>query len=72
MKTCDGCCGETFEVSLDEPCPMVSCAPCNEEKSDDEAAGLTIASIMRNALLVVVLLVVIVFIQMSRKSGDNR
>ena len=72
MKPCDGCCGETFEVSLDEPCPMVSCAPCNEEKSDDEAAGLTIASIMRNALLVVVLLVVIVFIQMSRKSGDNR
>ena len=72
MKTCDGCCGETFEVLLDEPCPMVSCAPCNEEKSDDEAAGLTIASIMRNALLVVVLLVVIVFIQMSRKSGDNR
>ena len=51
MKTCDGCCGETFEVSLDEPCPMVSCAPCNEEKSDDEAAGLTIASIMRNCLL---------------------
>ena len=72
MKTCDGCCGETFEVSLDEPCPMVSCAPCNEEKSDDEVAGLTIDSIMRNALLVVVLLVVIVFIQMSRKSGDNR
>ena len=72
MKTCDGCCGETFEVSLDEPCPMVSCAPCNEEKSDDEAAGLTIASIMRNALLVIVLLVVIVFIQMSRRSGDNR
>ena len=72
MKTCDGCCGETFEVSLDEPCPMVSCAPCNEEKSDDEAAGLTIASIMRNALLVIVLLVVIVFIQMSRRSVDNR
>lgn len=71
MKTCDGCCGETFEVSLDEPCPMVSCAPCNEEKSDDEAAGLTIASIMRNALLVVVLLVVIVFIQMSRRSEGN-
>ena len=72
LKTCDGCCGETFEVSLDEPCPMVSCAPCNEEKSDDEVAGLTIASIMRNALLVIVLMVVIVFIQMSRKSGDNR
>lgn len=71
MKTCDGCCGETFEVSLDEPCPMVSCAPCNEEKSDDEAAGLTIASIMRNALLVIVLLVVIVFIQMSRRSEGN-
>ena len=31
MKTCEGCCGDGFEVAADEPCPVVDCAPCETE-----------------------------------------
>jgi len=33
MQTCDGCCGETFEVPADEVCPLVSCAECDSSTS---------------------------------------
>ena len=70
MRTCDGCCGDTFEAPINEPCPMVSCAPCDEEKSDETATSST-ETIVRNSLIAIVLLAGLVFIQMNRRSGDN-
>ena len=71
MQTCDGCCGETFEVPITEPCPMVSCAPCDEVEDSGDSAESSSGSLVRNILLVVVLVVVLAFIQMSRKNEDN-
>ncbi len=69
IRTCDGCCGDTFEVPIDEPCPMVSCAPCNEDSND--TASSSVDSIIRNSLIAIVFVAVLVFIQMSRRSEDN-
>ena len=69
MRTCNGCCGDTFEVPIDEPCPMVSCAPCNEDSND--TASSSVDSIIRNSLIAIVFVAVLVFIQMSRRSEDN-
>ena len=69
MRTCDGCCGDSFEVPIDEPCPMVSCAPCNEDS--DNTASSSVDSIIRNSLIAIVLVAVLVFIQMSRRSEGN-
>ena len=69
MRTCDGCCGDSFEVPIDEPCPMVSCAPCNEDS--DNTASSSVDSIIRNSLIAIVFVAVLVFIQMNRRSGDN-
>ena len=71
MQTCDGCCGETFEVPISEPCPMVSCAPCDEVEDSGDSAESSSGSLVRNILLVVVLVVVLAFIQMSRRNEDN-
>ena len=71
MQTCDGCCGETFEVPITEPCPMVSCAPCDEVEDSGDSAESSSGSLVRNILLVVVLVVVLAFIQMSRRNEDN-
>ena len=72
MQTCEGCCGQTSEVPISEPCPVVACAPCEEvEKETDDSTKSSSASIVRNILLVGVLVAVIAFIQMNRRSGDN-
>ena len=71
MKTCDGCCGETFEVAISESCPMVVCAPCDEVEDSGDSAESSPGSLVRNFLLVVVLVVVLAFIQMNRKNEDN-
>ena len=71
MQTCDGCCGDTFEVPISEPCPVVSCAPCDEVEDSGDSAESYSGSLVRNILLVVVLVVVLAFIQMSRKNEDN-
>ena len=71
MKTCNGCCGETFEVPITEPCPMVSCAPCDEVEDSGDSVESSSGSLVRNILLVVVLVAVLAFIQMSRKNEDN-
>ena len=71
LQTCDGCCGDTFEVPISEPCPMVSCAPCDEVEDSGDSAESSSGPLVRNILLVVVLVVVLVFIQMSRRNEDN-
>ena len=43
MKTCEGCCGDEFEVGIDEPCPVVDCAPCETtEASDSKSSAITL------------------------------
>ena len=71
VQTCDGCCGDTFEVPISEPCPVVSCAPCGEVEDSSDSAESSSSSLVRNILLVIVLVVVLAFIQMNHRNGDN-
>lgn len=63
-KICQGCCGATYEIPISEPCPMAMCNECDE--LDGESSNW-----IRNILAIFVLIAVVVFIGMSRKSGDN-
>ena len=63
-KICQGCCGATSEIPISEPCPMAMCNECDE--LDGESSNW-----VRNILAIFVLIAVVVFIGMSRKSGDN-
>ena len=67
MKTCEGCCGDGFEVAIDEPCPVVDCAPCETEgTSDSQSSALT----MSRSLLIGAVIVAALFLGLSgRKKG---
>jgi hypothetical protein len=47
MQTCEGCCGDTFEVPSDEMCPVVDCASCDEVST----TGSSSATVVRNVLV---------------------
>ena len=53
MQTCEGCCGETFEVPADEVCPMVSCAEC---ESTTSTFSLQSTAVRAGLLMVVIAL----------------
>ncbi|MGB1488440.1 MAG: hypothetical protein ACPG83_07580, partial [Candidatus Poseidoniaceae archaeon] len=67
MKTCEGCCGNGFEVAIDEPCPVVDCAPCETEgTSDSQSSALT----MTRSLLIGAVIVAALFLGLTgRKKG---
>ena len=39
MKTCEGCCGDTFEVSIDEPCPAPACSACDDSEGSESKSS---------------------------------
>ena len=69
MKTCEGCCGDGFEVAADEPCPVVDCAPCETEgTSDSESSAIT----MTRSLLIGVVVVAALVLAFSGKKGKGK
>ena len=58
LKTCEGCCGATFEVSVDEPCPTQTCSPCEESQNNDANSStfLLIQSILVGGIVVVAIM----------------
>ena len=68
MKTCEGCCGDGFEVAVDEPCPVVDCAPCDTEgTSDSKASAIT----MTRSLLIGVVVVAALVLAFTGKKGKE-
>ena len=67
MKTCEGCCGDTIDIAIDEPCPVVDCAPCETEgTSDSQSSALT----MTRSLLIGAVIVAALFLGLTgRKKG---
>ena len=58
MKTCEGCCGDEFEVGIDEPCPVVACAPCETtETSDSKSSAITLTRTLLIGGIIVVALI---------------
>lgn len=69
MKTCEGCCGDGFEVAADEPCPVVDCAPCETEGTSD--SGLSVITTTRSLLIGVVIVAALV-LAFSGKKGKGK
>ena len=67
MKTCEGCCGDEFEVGIDEPCPVVACAPCETtETSDSKSSAITLT---RTLLIGGIIIAALVLGLSGRKKG---
>lgn len=67
MKTCNLCCGDTFEVPADEVCPVAACEPCEQsEGADSKSSSITLA---RSVLIGAIVVVALVLILSGRKGG---
>lgn len=52
MQTCQGCCGETYEVSSSSPCATPSCAKCQEDEFSLPSIGIVaVISVMMLAAI---------------------
>ena len=67
MQTCQGCCGETFEVSITDGCPVVDCLPCQETETSSSDAE-TVRAVM--VLIVAVLVFGLVLTRRPPPDGD--
>ena len=67
MKTCDLCCGDTYEVPVDEVCPIAACEPCEQtEGADSKSSSITLA---RSVLIGAIVIVALVLILSGRNGG---
>ncbi len=67
MQTCQGCCGNTFEVPSDEMCPMVSCEPCDKTALDEVSS----ATVVRNVLVGIIVVVGIFLLFGARRPPEE-
>ena len=65
--TCEGCCGESFEVASEAMCPTVDCGPCE----DDAASASTSVEHLRTVLLGVVVMLILVLILTARRPPQS-
>ena len=66
LKTCEGCCGATFEVSVDEPCPTQTCSPCEESQNNDANSSTVL---LTQSILVGGIVVVAIMLFSLRRNG---
>ena len=68
MKKCDGCCGDTFEVSIDEPCPMPGCSACEESEGTDAKSSTVL---LTQSVLIGSIVIAALFLLASRKKSTD-
>ena len=68
IQICDLCCGETYEHPADEPCPVASCLPCEDEEATTTSAS---ADTVRNILVAVVVVLVLLLTFTGRRPPEN-
>ena len=68
LKTCEGCCGATFEVSVDEPCPTQTCSPCEESQNNDANSSTVL---LTQSILVGGIVVVAIMLFSLRRNGSE-
>jgi hypothetical protein len=67
MKTCEGCCGDTFDVTLGEPCPTPVCSAC-EDTEGSESKSSTI-ELTQSLLIGAIILAAIVLVFTRKRSS---
>ena len=68
LKTCEGCCGATFEVSVDVPCPTQTCSPCEESQNNDANSSTVL---LTQSILVGGIVVVAIMLFSLRRNGSE-
>ena len=68
IQICDLCCGETYEHPADEPCPVASCLPCEDEEATTTSAS---ADTVRNILVAVVVVLILLLTLTGRSPPKN-
>ena len=53
MQTCEGCCGDTFEVPSDEVCPVIDCAACDETATTSSSSATVVRNVLVGLIVVV-------------------
>ncbi len=76
MKTCQGCCGETFEIAVSAgPCPEVDCEPCDQAKQEegDSSASDELSIIAWSGIIIAILALLFIggFLYMSRRNSTT-
>lgn len=72
MKTCEGCCGDTFEVSIDEPCPTPACSVCKEsEGSESKSSTIELTQSLLVGGIILAAIVLVVTRKRSSFQDDN-
>lgn len=66
MQTCQGCCGETFELSITDVCPVVDCQAC--EKTEATSSN---AETVRNVMVLIVAVLVLGLVLTRRPPPDE-
>ncbi|MBL6733429.1 MAG: hypothetical protein ISP84_02655 [Candidatus Poseidonia sp.] len=66
MQTCQGCCGETFELSITDVCPVVDCQTC--EKTEATSSN---AETVRNVMVLIVAVLVLGLVLTRRPPPDE-
>lgn len=69
LKTCEGCCGATLEVSVDEPCPTQTCSPCVE--SQDSDANSSTVLLTQSILFGGIVILVIMLLSLRRNGREE-
>ena len=69
LKTCEGCCGATFEVSVDEPCPTQTCSPCEESQNNDANSSTVL---LTQSILIGGIVVVAIMLFSLRRNGREK
>ncbi|MDP6199438.1 MAG: alpha-amylase family glycosyl hydrolase, partial [Candidatus Poseidonia sp.] len=55
-QICDLCCGETYEHTANEPCPVAMCEPCEEDESTASGSAVNAQTVLVGVVMVLLLL----------------
>ena len=69
MKTCQGCCGDTYEIPISDVCETVDCQPC--EQSGESSSSEGISMIAWSAIIIGLLAVLSLAVLFLRRPSES-
>ncbi len=69
MQTCEGCCGNTYEIPITDECNIVDCEPCEQAGESSASDGLSM--IAWSAIIIGILAVLVLGVLFMRRSDGT-
>ena len=69
MKTCQGCCGDTYEIPISDVCDTVDCQPCEQSGESSSSEGLSM--IAWSAIIIGLLAVLSLAVLFLRRPSES-